>query len=134
VRVRATNQLSARSGSESALSFSPDSDARQRAHGLWVLEHHGKLEEAPVRKLAADGDRTVRVHLLKALAERAGWTFEGALVREKLKDEDPYVRRAAAEALGLHPERQNIKPLIDLWNSASKDDTHLVHMARMALR
>jgi putative heme-binding domain-containing protein len=135
VRVRATNQLSAQGKAEAVLPlFSGPSDARQRAHALWVLERCGKLDEATLRKLLGDSDRLVRVHLLKALAERPTWTFEAPLVRDRLKDEDPYARRASAEALGLHPSRENILPLIELWNGAAKDDTHLIHMARMALR
>jgi putative heme-binding domain-containing protein len=135
VRVRATNQLAAQGKADAVnAALSGDSDARQRAHGLWVLERAAKLDAALVKKLIADPDRTVRVHLLKALAERTPWTFESALVRERLNDDDAYVRRAAAEALGLHPARENIKPLIALWNAAAKDDTHLIHVARMALR
>ncbi|MBV8879589.1 MAG: HEAT repeat domain-containing protein, partial [Planctomycetaceae bacterium] len=98
-----------------------------------VLERHGALDEAMVRKLAADADRLVRVHVLKALGERAAWTFEADLVRGALKDEDPFARRAAAEALGLHPAKENIKPLIELANG-TKDDSHLSHMLRMSLR
>jgi putative heme-binding domain-containing protein len=135
VRVRATNRLAERGATDAVLPlFSGASDPRQRAHALWVLERHGRLDETLVRKLAADGDRMVRVHLLKALAERPAWTFEAPLVRDHLKDEDPYARRAAAEALGLHPQKENIPALIAMWNAAAKDDTHLIHMARMALR
>ena len=56
------------------------------------------------------------------------------LVLGGLKDGDPFVRRAAAEALGLHPDAAHIRPLLDLRQSSSAEDTHLVHMARMALR
>src|SRR5204862_8297042 len=28
----------------------------------------------------------------------------------------------------------NVQPLLDLWNAAPADDTHLIHLARMALR
>ena len=56
------------------------------------------------------------------------------LVLGGLKDGDPFVRRAAAEALGLHPDAAHIRPLLDLRQSSSAEDTHLVHMTRMALR
>ena len=136
VRVRATNQLADRIGraGDDDVRKALDGTSSQRAHALWVLERHGALDDAALRKLAADTDRLVRVHVLKMLCERATWTFEAELVRGLLKDEDPYVRRAAAEALGLHPSRENIKPLIDLWTATPKDDTHLIHMARMTLR
>jgi len=136
VRTRATNQLADRIGKagDDEVRKALDGTAFQKAHAMWVLERHGALDEAAVRKLAGDGDRLVRVHVYKALAERAAWTFEADLARGALKDADPYVRRAAAESLGLHPAKENIKPLIELWNTTAKDDSHLIHMARMTLR
>jgi putative heme-binding domain-containing protein len=136
VRCRATNQLADRIGKsgDDEVRKALDGSSYQKAHGLWVLERHGVLDEAAVRKLADDPDRLVRVHVLKMLCERPHWTFESELARAKLKDEDPYVRRAAAEGLGLHPAKENIRPLIDLWAATPKDDTHLIHMARMTLR
>ncbi|MBI3854739.1 MAG: HEAT repeat domain-containing protein, partial [Planctomycetes bacterium] len=137
VRVRATNQLADRIGAaavEPLKSALGETSAFQRAHALWALERLGALDEALVRKLAADGDLLVRVHLLKALAERKTWGFEAALTREKLKDGDPYVRRAAAEGLSLHPAGENVQPLLDLWNATDGDDTHLTYMARLSLR
>jgi len=136
VRVQATNQLADRIGKEgdAEVRKALDGTATQKAHGLWVLERHGALDEAAVRKLAADAERMVRVHVVKMLGERTTWTFEADLVRGLLKDADPYVKRASAEALGLHPAKENIKPLIELWSSTAKDDTHLIHMARMTLR
>lgn len=138
VRIRATNQLADRIGAAAVEPvkklIAGDSTPTQRAHGLWVLERHGALDEALVRKLAGDPDRLVRVHLMKALAERKTWAFEAGLAREKLKDEDPFVRRAAAEGMGLHPAGENVQPLLELWTSTPADDTHLIHMARMTLR
>jgi putative heme-binding domain-containing protein len=131
VRIRATNRLDA-SAVEKLKAL--DATATQKAHGLWVLERHGALDEARVKKLAADGDRLVRVHVLKALAERKDWTYEAALAREKLADEDPFVKRAAAEALSLHPSGDNLQPLLDLWSKTAADDTHLIYMARLSAR
>ncbi len=108
----------------------------QRAHGVWVLERLGALDDAMIEKLSADPDRTVRVHLLKALAERREWQTSALaeLARRKLSDEDAFVRRAATDALGRHPQAENVKPLLDLWSNTPADDTHLVHTVRMALR
>jgi len=107
VRVRATNQLADRIGKAAVEPLQKllagESHPWQRGHGLWVLQRLGALDETRVKALAGDADRLVRVHLLKALGERAQWTFEAPLVRERLKDADAFVRRAAAEALGLHP-------------------------------
>jgi putative heme-binding domain-containing protein len=133
VRVKATNHLVERIARPDAVRAAMDTP-RRKAHGLWVLERLRALDEPLVRTLAADADALVRVHLLKALAERTSWTFEGPLVREKLSDPDAYARRAAAEGLGLHPELENVKPLIALWASTSPEDTHLTYMARKSLR
>ena len=44
------------------------------------------------------------------------------------------MRRAAADALARHPRIENVKPLLELWATTAADDTHLVHVARMAVR
>jgi len=137
VRVRATNHLIDRIGQaavEPTKAAMVANSPATRAHGLWVLERLGALDEALVRTLAADGASLVRVHLLKALGERTNWTFEPALVLAKLADADPFVRRAAAEALGLHPDPDGVKALLGLWSATPADDTHLVHTVRMAIR
>ncbi|HWB09399.1 MAG TPA: HEAT repeat domain-containing protein [Pirellulales bacterium] len=110
-----------------------------RAHGLWIVERRtaGGLPLEVTRRLANDSSPLVRVHLVKALAERSVWPEESGLVdviREKLSDDDPFVRRAAAEALGRHPEPASVEPLLKLWRETPNEDTHLIHVARMALR
>ena len=44
------------------------------------------------------------------------------------------MQRAAADALGRHPDPENIRPLLDLRQQVPADDTHLLHVVRMALR
>lgn len=116
----------------------PQGDPVQRAHGLWVLERLGGLDAALVERLAADPDRLVRVHLVKMLAERNDWSSGSlevaSLVRGLLTDDDAFVRRAAADALGRHPAPENLGPLLELWAATPEADTHLVHVVRMALR
>ncbi|HVU88957.1 MAG TPA: HEAT repeat domain-containing protein [Pirellulales bacterium] len=116
-----------------------DAIAARRAHALWLAERAlaDGLPRDAVERLANDPSRLVRVHLVKALAERDDWSRSGdwfALVREKLKDTDPFVRRAAADALGRHPAAENVEPLLALWAETPGDDTHLIHTVRMALR
>lgn len=130
VRVKATNQIVERIGKPAATLDTP----RRKAHGLWTHERLGGLTEEQIRKLAADAEAIVRVHLVKALAERKTWTFEAPLVREKLADADAYVRRAAVEALSLHPDVENVKPIIALWGATPPEDTHLIYMCRKGLR
>ncbi|HXT58607.1 MAG TPA: HEAT repeat domain-containing protein, partial [Pirellulales bacterium] len=114
--------------------------AVRKSHGLWIVERttKGGLSEEQIERLAADASRIVRVHLVKALAERPEWTSEkfdlAALVRGKLSDEDAFVRRAAADALGRHPRIESVEPLLKLWAATPADDTHLIHVVRMSLR
>ncbi len=139
VRISVSNQLVERGGATAVellrsgvVSFlSP----RQRVHAMWVLQRLGRLDESHLLSLAGHTDRALRVHTLKILAERreiSGPPHDMAISR--LSDADPFVRRAAAEALGAHPQPENIKPLLALWQATAAEDTHLVHVARMALR
>ncbi len=111
-------------------------------HSLWLVERRGGsgsgLSDAQIERLSTDANRLVRVHLVKALAERADWKGSksdvAALLRGKLADNDPFVRRAAADALGRHPSFESIEPLLKLWANTPAEDSHLVHVTRMALR
>ena len=112
-------------GSEKA---SPD----VKVHGLWALERLAPIESALLGQLLHDPDRLVRVHALKLLAERKVDDLPQA--REALADSEPFVRRAAADALGRHPQLQNVRPLLEVWAQTPAEDTHLIHVVRMALR
>ncbi|MEX0676443.1 MAG: PVC-type heme-binding CxxCH protein [Pirellulales bacterium] len=137
VRTLATHELVDRIGKAAIeplvkLLTSNESTPLARIHGMWALARLGGLDESHIERLARDPDRGVRVHAMKLLAERSWDT--SSLVREALADPDPFVRRAAADALGRHPHVDNIQPLAHLWASAASHDTHLAHVARMALR
>ncbi len=137
VRTLATHELVDRIGQPAveplkALLRSPRATPEQRVGGLWALERLSGVEPSLVETLSRDPDRSVRVHVIKMLAERP-WD-DSSLVRAAASDADPFVRRAAADALGRHPSIANVRPLLDLWISTAPDDTHLVHVARMALR
>jgi putative heme-binding domain-containing protein len=139
VRITAANQLVDRGGAEglsgvrTVVGNGPP--VRQRVHALWVLHRQNALDEATLVACARDQDRELRVHSLKALAERSEISPTCSdLAKSRLSDSDPFVRRAAAEVLGRHPAVSNIKPLLELRQSAPADDTHLIHVARMALR
>jgi len=137
IRTAATHELVDRCGPSAAaplatLLASPAATPWQRVHGMWALQRIAGLSDAQIEALAHDPDRQVRVHLVKLLGERT-WE-ESALVRSALADADPFVRRAAADALGRHPHVGNVKPLLDLWAATPADDTHLIHVTRMALR
>jgi hypothetical protein len=72
---------------------------------------------------------------MRVLAERPRLTAtERALVVEGLQARDPFVQRAAADALGRHPSTEALRPLLDLLHPVPAEDTHLRYVVRMALR
>ncbi len=141
MRITAANQLveHGKRGEDVAAAIRSimrhETPARQRVHGLWVLQRLGAVDETIWLNAATDPDRKLRVHHLKTLIE---WKElpepSHGLALHALGDADPFVRRAAAEALGTHPALANVRPLLALRQATSADDTHLVHVARMALR
>jgi len=139
VRITAANQLVDRGGDVAVAAvrtiMTPEAPVRQRIHGLWVLHRRNALDDATLLACAGDRDRELRVHSLKVLVERAELARPlSELATRRLRDADPFVRRAAAEVLGRHPSPASIRPLLALRQSTSPDDTHLVHVVRMALR
>jgi putative heme-binding domain-containing protein len=138
VRLMATHELVNRGGDAGIKALQaalPKGSARQKAHGLWVLERTGYLPEAVLSAANSDKDPLVRVHAMRILTERARWSVpERILALAALKDENPLVQRCAAEALGVHPEAANVKPLVELRKKVPAGDTHLLHAVRMALR
>ncbi|WP_337173684.1 PVC-type heme-binding CxxCH protein [Paludisphaera sp.] len=144
VRVSAANQLVARGGEEGVRklrerSLAHDAGPTERVHALWILERLGMLDDetlADVARGATDADGpALRVHGLRILADRPALAPETrAFALESLASPDAHVRRAAAEVLGAHPEIAFVRPLLDLRQSTSEDDTHLLYTARKALR
>ncbi|HBI42274.1 MAG TPA: dehydrogenase [Planctomycetales bacterium] len=144
VRIKATNELAARGGKDAVAAVlgvmnrtdKPEAgDIWRRMHGLYVLERVGALDDATLGAAAKDKEFGVRVHAQRILSERAKWTDElHALALAGLKDADANVQRAAADAVGRHPAADNLRPLLDLYEAAPAEDTHLLYVVRMALR
>jgi putative heme-binding domain-containing protein len=141
VRVLATHQLASR-GVEGAFAVGAALNNEHKAttpyqwaHGLWVLERTGHPDAALLAAAAKHVSRLVRVHAQRVLAERPRWDMaEREVVLAGLKDGDADVRRAAADALGRHPQADNVRPLLELRHAVASDDTHLLHVVRLALR
>jgi putative heme-binding domain-containing protein len=138
VRMQAMHLLVSRGGEE-VVQETPKSltkgPAFQQAHGLWVLERLGKLDAKTLAHHSGNTSRLVRVHVMRILAEREKWgKEEHALAVAGLKDVDAFVRRTAADALGRHPDAENIAPLLELRHHVPPRDSHLLHVVRMALR
>jgi putative heme-binding domain-containing protein len=111
-------------------------NAWQWIHGLWVLERGEGVEDTLLTKAVKHKERGVRVHGQRILSERTKLTAaQHDLALAGLKDGDANVQRAAADALGRHPNAaKNLRPLLALRQAVPKDDTHLLHVVRMALR
>ena len=141
VRITAANQLVERAGrGEDVVAavraiMRHETPARQRVHGLWVLQRLGAYDEVTWRNCAKDPDRELRVHHLKTLIDAKQLPDPSpTLIITALFDVDPFVRRAAAEVLGTHPALANVRPLLVLRQTIPADDNHMIHVARMALR
>lgn len=108
----------------------------QASHAVWLLQRTAGLSQQIATKLL--GDETpadVQVHVVKALGETANWQpWQFDLVRGSLRNADPFVRRAGAEALSKHPAQGNLLPLLAVLDSSPADDPQLVHGTRIALR
>ncbi|MBI4600410.1 MAG: HEAT repeat domain-containing protein [Planctomycetes bacterium] len=137
-RTLATDELVDRAGqaavepARKALAASPSGAVR--SHALWVLERLGALAKEELERAAKDPDRAVMVHAMRVLSERKTWDGRHrGLALAGLGDADPFVRRAAADALGQHPAPENVRPLLDLVRSTPAGDTHLAYVARRTL-
>jgi putative heme-binding domain-containing protein len=140
VRLFATNLLVERGKLESAEAVSAarsSSKPLQRSHALWVLERlEGiKVSDETLAKAATDSDAGVRAHAMHVLAERKELNPRlGEMARAGLRDADGFVQRAAADALGRHPDPGNVRPLLERRAKVPADDSQLSHTVRMALR
>ena len=84
-------------------------------------------------RFARDEAPLVRLHTIKALANETNWAaWQWFLTQRAISDSDAFVRRAAADALGRHPDFANIDPLVGLWRTTDREDTMLIHVARIA--
>lgn len=106
-----------------------------RVHATWVLERLGLLTEESLLRLTTDAEPSVRTHAMRVLSERQRWSPKlASRARAALQDADGFVQRAAADALGRHPSKENFHVLLDARGSAPTTDPFLVHTIRMALR
>ena len=114
----------------------PTPESTQACHAVWLLQRTSGISEPIGRKLFATSEpANVQVHAAKALGETADWLlWQFDVLRAALKNVDPFVRRAAAEALSKHPAVENISPLLALLNATDPQDAQLYHEIRIALR
>jgi putative heme-binding domain-containing protein len=140
VRLMAADQLVERVG---AAAVAPVRELLQEertgtvpySHGLWVLHRLGALPAELLSRSLAHREALVRVHALRVLKETqdpAG-QYAGAVLGA-LRDADPHVQRAAAEALPAYPAAETVKALLAFARQLPEHDTHLHYTARLSLR
>ncbi len=141
VRKMATNELADRIGSAAVSAVRPvfegTSSPAQRVHAMWVLSRLGELDNEQIMALSQDDSRLVRTHVARMLAERADWPHDDQLVsvlRTLAADNEPFVQRAAVDALGRQARQDSVLLLLAMLDDAPEADTHLRHTIRIALR
>jgi len=106
----------------------------RRARSLRALGLLGRIDDATLAAAAAHDSRLVRVHAVKTMEALPGREpAHDRLLRERLADADPFVRRAAAEALAARPSPDGVPALLAAIRTADPDDPQLVHALRRAI-
>jgi putative heme-binding domain-containing protein len=101
----------------------------------WLLESCGQLMDELLIAAEFLGSPPDLTHLMKILAERPTWNeAQRALALRGLKNNEPFVARAAADALGRHPQPSQIRDLFVRFQETPEADNHLRHAIRMAIR
>jgi len=140
VRMQAMNQLVDRIGKPAIrplekLFRDRKSTSFQKVHGLWALHQLGAINARLLTAAARDADARVRLHAMRVLSETADWmAAHRGIALAGLGDADAYVQRAAADALGVHPSPEQVRPLLAARRQAPEADASLLHTVRMALR
>ncbi len=140
-RMLAMNELLDRVGSSAipdlrATLSKNDASQTEIVHSLWSLQRLTSLDLELLRGFASHTDPAVRVHVMRILSESPNFgTLRHSLAVNGLKDAEPLVQRAAADALGRYPEGDSyVQPLLSLLARVPSEDDHLRYTVRMALR
>ncbi len=139
MRMLATDQLSDRIGTSAV---QPLRAAMRGAvnvniaiHGHWILHRLNQLTNDDFQTVANHPNSLVRTHGQRMLSENSNWNSERRqLALAGLQDKDPFVQRAAADALGQHPAPEQVSTLLETLSAVSSDDILLKHGVRMAVR
>ena len=146
-RQLALQYLADHSNAVSTNSIEKELKNPKSAHlAAWILHRAGRLSPEDLTTLTQSKEPIHRLHAQRILADIRDWR-RGAqqLALEALKDKDPHVQRAAADAVALHPSVDHVLPLASILHQTSLQDalqvkgsrgadTHLLHTLRIALR
>ncbi|NIJ51498.1 PVC-type heme-binding CxxCH protein [Dyadobacter arcticus] len=104
-------------------------------HALWVLHRLNALDNTALYKALNHHNPIVQVHALRILLERKSLTIENRpAVLKALSATDPFVRRTAAEILSRFPNGENLVPLMEVYQNADPEDSHLKYTAMLGVR
>ncbi len=124
-----------RLGAIAPIDLSESEAADEAVQAMWILETQGKLRDLHIERILPDPSPVVRMHLVRLLGERNKWaSFIRNRVQSALGDHDPFVRRAAVEAIGRHPDAANVQPLAAMLITTDREDVQLIHATKIALR
>ncbi|HZN36897.1 MAG TPA: c-type cytochrome, partial [Pirellulaceae bacterium] len=138
-RLRVLNYLADQRAKECALpatrAFESPRSPPQQAAAMWLLRRCASFSQQRLRAAALHSNRDVRLHALKMLADSAALD-EGdlSLASARTKDEDAFVRRAAAEVLGAHPAPAQFGGLVSRLPAIAEDDALFRQAVRLAIR
>jgi len=111
-----------------------------RVHCLWALHRLESLSlDDLATAVAAESPAALRIHGFQVLAATRKAQLEdrevvGQWLQRGFADPDPLVRRAAVLASARHPVAASIEHLIRLSEQTARNDMHLRHVLKMALR
>ncbi len=142
-RVQATHQLVHRIGPRAVegcrklIADSASADTA-RAHALWVLFRLSNLDTATLSRACRDPSALVRTHAIKSIGERANLADQASAFHSLMivgaNDRDPFVRRAAVQAMSVHRHPDHLQALMGVLGTTPPADTHSRYVVRMAIR
>lgn len=135
---RVVEQLVERIGTDAvpvlqAVMTSP-ATSQQHAYALWALHRLKSLTPADLRNASQSREVIVPIHVQRILGDLDDWSDEQRQLALAGLQDVPIIRRAAAEALGKHPDVSQISHLIKAYYAAPVADVHLQHACKIALR
>jgi putative heme-binding domain-containing protein len=101
-----------------------------------LLDQSPDCTEYDILAAAKDAAPEVRVMVMKLNADFLDDMDDplDAAIRDRLNDDNPFVRRAAADALGKAPSPANLAALLTTNENIAADDSHLRQVVRIAIR
>ncbi len=136
-RTLATAELADRGGAavlRAARAAATGRDPYGRAHALWVLYQLHAIDSKLITRAARDPSLIVRTHAMHMLSEVIWTPAERKAALAGLGDVDVNVARAAADAVMRHGDVGQARTVLTKLMGSSREDTHLVHVLRLALR